>query len=172
MVFKYPHNTRVDYIKRVIGLPGDHVAYRNKQLFIKPACAGDDCPDFTPVELSEQRPGGFFQGYELERLTENLAATPHDIFRSLPVRSLEERYYSQPGVPRNEWVVPDGHYFTMGDNRDASEDSRFWGFVPAENLVGRAVAIWVSFEFERNADSWLPGWVPSDVRFSRIGAIH
>ncbi|MGO1248095.1 MAG: signal peptidase I, partial [Oceanisphaera sp.] len=81
-------------------------------------------------------------------------------------------YYRQSDTALNEWVVPDGHYFTMGDNRDNSTDSRFWGFVPEENLVGKAVAIWVSFEFERNADSWLPTWVPSNVRFSRIGAIH
>jgi signal peptidase I len=59
----------------------------------------------------------------------------------------------------------------MGDNRDNSTDSRFWGFVPEQNLVGKAVAIWISFEFERDESSWLPSWVPTDVRFNRIGGI-
>ena len=58
------------------------------------------------------------------------------------------------------------------DNRDNSRDSRYWGFVPDENLVGKAVAIWISFEFDRAPDSWLPSWVPSGVRFSRVGGIQ
>ena len=59
----------------------------------------------------------------------------------------------------------------MGDNRDNSLDGRFWGFVPEENLVGEAVAIWMSFDFDRSEDSFLPQWLPSGVRFDRIGAI-
>ena len=60
----------------------------------------------------------------------------------------------------------------MGDNRDNSLDGRFWGFVPEENLVGEAVAIWMSFDFERSTDSFLPSWIPTNVRFSRIGGIE
>ncbi|MCV5736004.1 signal peptidase I, partial [Escherichia coli] len=71
-----------------------------------------------------------------------------------------------------EWVVPQGQYFVMGDNRDNSADSRYWGFVPEANLVGKAVAIWISFEFDRGADSVLPSWIPTGVRFNRIGGIH
>ena len=72
----------------------------------------------------------------------------------------------------NEWIVPENQYFVLGDNRDNSRDSRYWGFVPDENLVGKAVAIWISFEFDRAPDSWLPSWVPSGVRFSRVGGIQ
>lgn len=59
----------------------------------------------------------------------------------------------------------------MGDNRDNSKDSRFWGFVPEANLVGKAVGIWISFEFDEQGDSFLPSWVPVGVRFNRIGGI-
>ncbi len=59
----------------------------------------------------------------------------------------------------------------MGDNRDNSTDSRFWGFVPEANLVGKAVAIWISFEFERKPSDFLPTWVPTGVRFNRVGGI-
>ncbi|MFP2768767.1 signal peptidase I [Oceanisphaera sp. KMM 10153] len=173
VVFKYPEDTRIDYIKRVIGLPGDRIVYQDKQLFIKPACDGDNCPDFTPVELEYEQSGEFTQmGIPLEHYRERLTDEPHDILRNPLLPDRVSMYYRQPGTARNEWIVPEGQYFAMGDNRDNSTDSRFWGFVPEENLVGKAVAIWISFEFERNADSWLPSWVPSDVRFSRIGAIR
>ena len=59
----------------------------------------------------------------------------------------------------------------MGDNRDNSADSRYWGFVPEANLVGKAVAIWMSFDFDRKPDSFLPSWIPTGVRFNRIGSI-
>ncbi|ART82944.1 S26 family signal peptidase [Oceanisphaera profunda] len=173
VVFKYPEDTRVDYIKRVVGLPGDRVVYQDKQLFIKPACEGTDCPDFAPVALTPGQAGEFSQmGTALERFSENLTERGHDILRNPIQPDRVSLYYGQPNTAQNEWLVPAGHYFTLGDNRDNSTDSRFWGFVPEENLVGKAVAIWISFEFERNADSWLPAWVPSNVRFSRIGAIH
>ncbi|WP_116474322.1 signal peptidase I [Zobellella maritima] len=172
-VFKYPENPRVDYIKRIVGLPGDRIVYQDKQLYIKPACKGDDCPDFQPVPLTFRQGGEFSQmGIPLERYGEALIEPPHDILRNPLLPDRISMYYRQPGTALNEWVVPEGHYFALGDNRDNSTDSRFWGFVPEQNLVGKAVAIWISFEFERHADSWLPSWVPSDVRFSRVGAIH
>jgi signal peptidase I len=81
-------------------------------------------------------------------------------------------YFKREGnLPAGEFLVPEGHYFAMGDNRDNSTDSRFWGFVPEENLVGKAVAIWISFEFDRSKADFLPTWVPSGVRFERVGGI-
>lgn len=82
------------------------------------------------------------------------------------------QYYKQPGTAIEEFIVPEGHYFALGDNRDNSRDSRFWGFVPEENLVGKAVFIWMSFEFSDDPDNWLPSWVPVGVRFERLGKIN
>ncbi|WP_458734352.1 signal peptidase I [Zobellella taiwanensis] len=172
-VFKYPENPRIDYIKRIVGLPGDRLVYRDKQLYIKPACDGDACSDFAPVPLTFEQSGEFTQmGIPLERYRESLTERSHEVLINPLLPDRVSMYYRQPNTARDEWVVPEGHYFAIGDNRDNSTDSRFWGFVPEQNLVGKAVAIWISFEFERDADSWLPGWVPSQVRFSRIGAIH
>jgi signal peptidase I len=174
VVFKYPIDTRVDYIKRVIGLPGDRVIYRNKSLYIKRACKDSDnkCPDFVQIE---QRLDGKYQGPDAElgmsEFESKMFNGSHQVLNNDPVRPRVSRYFRQAGTAVDEFLVPAKHYFVMGDNRDNSLDGRFWGFVPEENLVGEAVAIWMSFDFERNADSFLPQWVPTGVRFNRIGAI-
>ncbi|MBU3021880.1 signal peptidase I [Aestuariibacter sp. A3R04] len=175
VVFKYPEDTNIDYIKRVVGLPGDTVVYQNKQIFIKPHCesGGSDCPQLAPVTLTFKERGEFVQDMvPLLRYSEQLGDVEHDILRN-PGRSIpSSAFYTQPGTRSNEWIVPEGQYFVLGDNRENSRDSRFWGFVPDENLVGKAVAIWISFEFERSPDSWLPSWIPTGVRFDRVGGIQ
>jgi signal peptidase I len=174
-VFKYPLEPSIDYIKRVIGTPGDRVIYRDKQVYLKPRCEKDQapCPPLQLVSSDFINRGEFYQmQFPLERRTEQLGENSHDILvnRHLPDRT--GHFYPQPGLRRGEWLVPEGQYFVMGDNRDNSTDSRYWGFVKEDNLVGKAVAIWMSFEFERGEDSLLPGWVPSGVRLSRIGGIN
>ncbi|MEP6608796.1 MAG: signal peptidase I [Burkholderiaceae bacterium] len=144
MVFRYPLNPAQDYIKRVVGLPGDRIEYVNKQLTI----------NGQPVPLRKAEPY-----YDPERMrtypqfVEQLGDTEHRVIVDESVSAGMGReapgnthpgacQYSGSGVVCQ---VPPGHYFMMGDNRDNSEDSRFWGFVPDENIVGRAFFIWMNF---------------------------
>lgn len=123
VVFRYPEDPSVAYIKRIVGLPGDHVAYRNKQLYI----------NNEPVELARLSlvDGDTPPGHD--QWLETLGDTTHRIL----VRA------GNYGESR-DWRVPQGHYFTLGDNRDNSRDSRYWGFLPEENLIGKAFLIWLN----------------------------
>jgi signal peptidase I len=172
-VFKYPENPKIDYIKRVVGLPGDKVTYSNKQLTIQPKCSSDNiCPDPVNIAHMEVNRGEFtHEGVPLIRYKETTDGLEHDILVNPSRPDFRQHFYQQSGTQIGEFIVPEGQYFAMGDNRDNSTDSRFWGFVPEENLVGKAVAIWISFEFDRNASGLLPTWVPSGVRFERTGGI-
>ncbi|CAH0534367.1 Signal peptidase I [Vibrio stylophorae] len=167
VVFKFPPEPNTDYIKRVIGLPGDTVRYsRDKRLCVQPK--GDHTCHILPQ--SQQQPSGFYQdGVMLTEQTEKQGDRAYQILKNPAVETPVMNYRPIPG--RGEWVVPEGYYFVMGDNRDNSFDSRFWGFVPEGNLVGKAVAIWTSFEFNRPKESVL-SFVPSNIRFERIGAIE
>ncbi|MEG3768833.1 signal peptidase I [Alteromonas sp. 14N.309.X.WAT.G.H12] len=172
-VFKYPLDPSIDYIKRIVGLPGDTVVYSNKKIFLKPACHDKDkCEPMKRVSEKFVNRGKFYQGdYPLELFNEQLGNVYHYILINPSQQINSGMFFSQEGTEQNEWVVPPGQYFAMGDNRDNSSDSRYWGFVPEENLVGKAVAIWISFEFSRNSYSWLPGWIPTGIRFERFGSI-
>lgn len=175
VVFKYPQDPRVDYIKRVIGLPGDRIIYRNKSLYIKKACKETDakCPDFVQiVNTFTNKYTGPNAQEGLNQFEAVMFDKTHTILNDQNTLPRTRHYFQQAGTAQDEFLVPTGHYFVMGDNRDNSLDGRFWGFVPEENLVGQAVAIWISFDFERNEDSFLPHWIPTNVRFERIGAIN
>ncbi|NQZ86826.1 MAG: signal peptidase I [Colwellia sp.] len=175
VVFKYPRDPKIDYIKRVIGLPGDRIIYRNKSIYIKPACLESDakCPEFEQVVQNFLKETDTPDGsYGLSRHTSIMPNKTHDILIDNQILPRTQHYYQQAGTQRDEFVVPQGHYYVMGDNRDHSLDARFWGFVPEENLVGEAIAIWMSFDFDRDENSLLPKWVPTNVRFSRLGWIN
>jgi signal peptidase I len=147
MVFRYPENPSLDYIKRVVGVSGDTVAYIDKQLIIN----GQKVP-LTPVGDYQYAESGFnvttakeFRE-ELDRHTHSILINPDAgpvqvaIVRSFPHR--ENCEYNERGFTCR---VPEGHYFLMGDNRDSSSDSRYWGFVPERNIVGKAFMIWWNF---------------------------
>lgn len=125
MVFIPPHDPRY-FIKRVIGLPGDTIKYVNKKLYIN----GD--------LVKDQLIGAYPKGAP-KLLVFNEHAPESKTF---PV----QQYNGVPSRGDGEWVVPDKHYFMLGDNRDNSGDSRFWGFVPDENIVGKAFAVWMHWE--------------------------
>ncbi|WOH37329.1 signal peptidase I [Thalassotalea fonticola] len=175
VVFKYPLQPEIDYIKRVVGLPGDRIIYRNKSLFIQQKCTDTTvaCPKMEQVLTTFKQTGEYQQqGMPLTRYESAMPNKTHEILVNNNTYPQNHRYFNQPGLKKGEWLVPEGGYLVMGDNRDNSTDGRFWGFVPEENLVGEAVAIWMSFDFERKQEDFIPTWVPSGVRLSRIGGIN
>lgn len=137
VVFRYPPNESLDYIKRVIGLPGDRIGYYDKRLYVN----GEPVDERT---LGDYRTP---EGLSADLYEEKLGKDWHKLLK-MPQRS--------DGL-EGELIVPDGEYFVMGDNRDNSNDSRVWGFVPERNLAGRAFLIWMNWDF----GNW-PEW-------SRIG---
>ncbi len=140
-VFKYPRNPAEDYIKRVVGIPGDLIEFRDRTLYV----------NGEPQRLEEV---GTYEGVGSGRMMtdatvfrEHLGDTPHQIL-------MWERAPGMSGSVR----VPEGHYFMVGDNRDNSNDSRMWGFVSEDLLVGRALFIWLNWDY--NGGHW---------DFSRVG---
>jgi signal peptidase I len=143
MVFRYPENPSIDYIKRVVGIPGDEVSYRNQQLYLNgTAVPTTPLPDFFNEETRRFDPQYVEKLGELEHriLVDRQRSSFITVPSSFPYK--ENCRYSGEGVTCK---VPSGHYFMMGDNRDNSQDSRYWGFVPDENIVGRAFFIWMNF---------------------------
>ena len=143
MVFRYPIDPTMDYIKRVVGLPGDEVSYINKRLTINgqpvpttplPDYYNDDSMRYTPHAREE------LGSLSHELLTQADAPPGVNPFPAFPFK--ENCRYSAEGVTCK---VPPGQYFMMGDNRDNSQDSRYWGFVPDENIVGKAFFVWMNF---------------------------
>lgn len=143
VVFRYPKDESIDYIKRVIGLPGDTVAYLGKHLTIN----GQAVPQSPLSDYFDEERVGYAKQYQ-----QTVGSKTNEILNSPGAPSLiigaddfpfrDNCTYSSDGVVCK---VPPGHYFVMGDNRDNSADSRFWGFVPDRNLVGRAFFIWLNF---------------------------
>jgi signal peptidase I len=139
IVFEYSVDPNIPYIKHVVGLPGEHIVYRNKQLFIKAPCIDDkiECPDYQemPVELVGQYEQ-VISDMPLELHKETLDGNTHKILINPMFGARESDYFQQAGTLADEWIVPEGHYFVMGDNRDNSRDSRYWGFVPQKSIIG------------------------------------
>lgn len=138
IVFRYPEDPRIDYIKRVVGVPGDKITYKNKRIYVND----------VPVKVKPL--GRYAKDARYMEFSEELGDVTHNILNI-------------PGVnmsPPFDVEVPEDHYFVLGDNRDNSRDSRFWGFVPDKNLKGRAFMIWM----HKKEDEWPSQW-------DRIGTI-
>jgi len=143
VVFRFPKDPTVDYIKRVVGLPGDKVGYFNKQIYVNgQPVKQTPLGEYRGVGKGENMSGSIL-------LSEDLGDVTHDVL----IRD------GQPSV-QGEFTVPPGHYFVMGDNRDNSNDSRYWGTVPEANLVGRAFFIWMSWDLDNGG-----------VAFNRLGTL-
>jgi signal peptidase I len=143
MVFRYPPKPSLDYIKRVVGVPGDEVAYLNKKLTINgQAVSKSQLPDFFDEDAMR-----YFKQFE-----EDLGGKRHRLLndddRPAFIPGVEDFPFKQNCRYSVEGVtckVPEGYYFMMGDNRDNSLDSRYWGFVPEKNIVGKAFLVWMNF---------------------------
>lgn len=145
-VFRYPKNKRQDYIKRVIGLPGDVIEYRNKVLTVNgEQVVAAPVNAYVGVGSGREMTGSELREEHLGKVSHRILVDPR-------------RQHGQIG--QGSWTVPEGHYFVMGDNRDNSEDSRFWGFVPEDHLVGKAFFIWMNWDGKGGG-----------IDFSRIGTV-
>jgi signal peptidase I len=206
VVFRAPHEPEKDYIKRLIGLPGDTVFYTpDQQVYIIPNCsseadqlaaeqAGLKCGQKNKIERQLVQARGF-EGADI--YTENLAGVTHNILIEPQamgydryMRELVEAYDAKVRMGEtidrrrlfasfnayfHDWKsgvkVPEHSFFVMGDNRNHSSDSRFWGFVPESMMVGKAEAIWLHLEFSL-AESGFLSYIPTGIDFDRIGAIE
>ena len=154
VVFKYPIDGKTDYIKRVIGVPGDEVFYRDKTIYLNGQPQG---------QMAIGRYAGVASGAVMtgaREAVENLVGVEHHTLIRQGMPDLPPGCRELAAGPIK---VPPGHYFVMGDNRDNSNDSRCWGFVPEENLVGKAFAIWMHWDGERE------GFPP--IAWGRLGQL-
>lgn len=159
VVFVYPKNESLDFIKRVVGLPGDKISIQGSDVFINGAKV-----EAKPLEIEGVNPK---DGREL--LVKKPADLPK-LFETLPFfpEWQEYKFYDEklgnvdhwmqhsifPRLEKIEITVPEGHFFVMGDNRENSSDSREWGFVPMDNLKGRAMFIWLSLDHDQGGVRW------------------
>ncbi len=146
LVFRYPHDKSINYIKRVIGLPGDEIVYRDKKVLV------------NGVEVEQSNIGRY--NFSDERTSNSSRLQLTVLSESFAADSEFMILHDDKRPPLNlRFTVPDEHYFVLGDNRDHSNDSRFWGFVPEQNIVGKAFLVWFSWNYR---DGEGIGW-------SRIG---
>ncbi|WP_331828611.1 signal peptidase I [Candidatus Blochmannia sp. SNP] len=196
IVFKYPKNTTINYIKRVIGEPGDKVIYNiiTKQLTIYPNHI-NNIKNIQPLPIiyNNIAPSNFIQifnsdsngkvnssfikiksqkknlnGIRLIQATESFNGIKHNILTMIPPgdQNLIKMYNQHTKHLISEWLVPSDEYFVMGDNRDNSADSRYWGFVPERNIVGQATIIWMNIK-KQEEGTW-----PISIQINRIGKIQ
>jgi signal peptidase I len=146
MVFRYPEDTSKDFIKRVIGTPGDVITYKNKRISLNgKEIQTDPVGTYTDTESGGVR---FFETFRESLGSKSHAMMVDPRFPSLDLARVRQ-FPNKSNCTYNDesmtCTVPAGHYLMMGDSRDNSEDGRYWGFVPEENIVGKAVLVWMNF---------------------------
>jgi len=146
VVFRYPIDPSINFIKRLIGLPGDRIEWTSdKKLMINGKLIAEETLEPYPYESRSGK-------IQATHLRETLPSADGDHFHNIIL---------EPGMGGSgEWTVPQGHYFMMGDNRDNSSDSRFWGYMPEKYLVGKAAFVWLHWNWQTGGDGF---------NFSRIG---
>lgn len=181
VVFKAPPEPNIDYIKRIIGTPGDQIRYSDAERTLEITYAKDgkicyeNCvtkkfeyskpvsdSDFSIITGQDRSGKPIYSEIRPLRLTEK-GDVSHDIHwdPEPPLNMYMYKGYSNQRDYTTEWIVPEGQYFVMGDNRNHSADSRFWGFVPEKNIVGKASYIWLSLDKKQN--EW-----PTGIRTERL----
>ena len=147
IVFRYPANPSVDFIKRVIGLPGDKISYIDKVLYVN----GKKIPQEFEKTTTDHDPDE--ASWDVVQKQEDFFGIKHSIYQ-IPNRASDDL---------RDIVVPPSMYFAMGDNRDDSADSRYWGFVPDKNIIGKASVIWMSWDSDAD--------LLHKIRWNRIGSV-
>ena len=145
IVFRYPVDPHEDYIKRVVGLPGDQILYQKKRLYVNgKEVSSEYLTRYVGIGSGRDMSGAELKQEQLGEVSHQILQRP-EIFR---------------GDGEGRWTVPEGSYFVMGDNRDNSLDSRYWGFVPEGHVVGKAVAVWMNWDSANGG-----------VDFGRVGTV-
>ncbi|NIR53177.1 signal peptidase I [candidate division KSB1 bacterium] len=153
VVFKYPENPKLDYIKRCIAVGGDTIEMRNGEVFV------NGKPEGQKIDLGRK-----YDAQEGRYVRHTKIITPHN--KTYVIRHYANHHLNNSTHDYGPRVVPKGHYFMMGDNRDNSQDSRTWGFLPEENVVGEALIIY--FSWNKNPDFWN---IVDSIRWSRIASL-
>ncbi|XRX43288.1 MAG: signal peptidase I [Buchnera aphidicola (Tetraneura sorini)] len=169
VVFKDPENNQINYIKRVIGIPGDKIFFntKNNKMFIIPACKNKKKCKIIYFYRSKMKNSSFIEINSNKRNNKSysILKIAREMINNKSYFILLHKYDKKKINSIRIWTVPKKKYFMIGDNRDNSYDSRYWGYVPEKNLIGKAIYIWMSLK--QKPHKW-----PTGFRLSRIGKIE